>query len=157
MLIRNRRNGGVRSVLALILLSSCLLLSGCGPTRFQVDSSVLDDVRSIGKVVAEAAGEGDADGDIDVVNTVVVDVNTAKKGNALNEAVTILTRHGWNISTDNRPTQVTLDFANLPNAHLAVQPFDAAYFENNPQVLEPVKKSLAKPGTLVSVEAFASG
>ncbi|MEU8147899.1 hypothetical protein [Nonomuraea sp. NPDC048901] len=114
-------------------------------------------MRSIGKVVAEAVSEGDADGDIDVINTVVVDVTTTKKGNALNEAVTILTRHGWNISTDNRPTQVTLDFANLPNAHLAMHPFDAAYFENNPQVMERVKRSLAKPETLVSVQAFASG
>ncbi|HUR09678.1 MAG TPA: hypothetical protein VM347_44575, partial [Nonomuraea sp.] len=109
-------------------------------------------MRSIGRVVAEAATEGDADGDIDVINTVVVDVTTTKKGSALNEAVTILTRHRWNISTDNRPTQVTLDSANLPNAHLAIHPFDAAYFENNPQVLERVKKSLAKPETLVSVE-----
>ncbi|MEU7834113.1 hypothetical protein [Nonomuraea sp. NPDC049129] len=48
-------------------------------------------------------------------------------------------------------------FRESANAHLAMHPFDAAYFENNPQVMERVKRSLAKPETLVSVQAFASG
>ncbi|MEU7859857.1 hypothetical protein [Nonomuraea sp. NPDC049141] len=143
ILTRNRWNGGVRSVLTLILLSSCLLLSGCGSTRFQVDSRVLDDVRSIGKVVAETTSEGDAGGDIEVTNTQVVHVATTKKGNALDEAVKILARRGWNISADNRPTLVGLDSANQPHAYLAISPFDAAYFEDDPQVLERAKKSLA--------------
>ena len=79
-----------------------------------------------------------------------------QKRNALNEAVKILARRGWNISTDNRPTIVTLDSANRPGAYLAIRPFDAAYFEDDSQVLERVKESLAKSDALINAETFPS-
>ncbi|MET7461812.1 hypothetical protein [Nonomuraea sp. NPDC005501] len=152
----NKCNGMERNVLALILLSSCLLFSACGPTRFQVDPGVLDDVHSIGKVVVEATSEGDVDGDIDVINTVVI-VVSSKAGNTVDGAVAALVRRGWNISADNRPTQVMLNSASRPDVHLAITPFYAADFENDRQTLERVKGSLVNPGELVVVQALASG
>ncbi|MBB6350932.1 hypothetical protein FHU36_007504 [Nonomuraea muscovyensis] len=142
--------------LAVVLLGASLILSGCVSNRHQVDPAVLKDVRSIGKVIAEATSEGVVDRGVDVVNTVVVDIGAKKEGDALNEAVRILERHGWRISADNRPTLVSMDSSKWVNAYLAVRPYNPAYFEYVPKALERIKQSSTKEESVVSVEAAAS-
>lgn len=90
------------------------------------------------------------------MNTVVVDIGAKKEGDALNEAVRILERHGWRISADNRPTLVSMDSSKWVNAYLAVRPYNPAYFEYVPKALERIKQSSTKEESVVSVEAAAS-
>lgn len=150
---RRRRARLVRRNFA-ILLTASLLMSGCGYTTSQVDPAVLEEVRSVGKVIGESTSEGIWEDTNDIITMFVIDVGGKSGPGSVNRAIDLLGRRGWKILRTNLPTSVTMESPKWGTDQLVVRPFDPVEVENEPEIQEEIRKKSAKPAALVVVWAW---
>ncbi|MEV4177005.1 hypothetical protein [Nonomuraea sp. NPDC049709] len=149
-----RRRARLARINSLILLVASLFMSGCGYTTWQVDPAVLDEVRSIGRVIGESTSDGIWEDTNDIVTTFVIDVGGESGPESVNKAIDLLGRRGWKISHTNLPTSVTMESPKWESDRLVVRPFDPVEVENEPEIKEEIKKKRARPAALVVVWAW---
>ncbi|YCK38220.1 hypothetical protein ACNF49_30480 [Actinomadura sp. ATCC 39365] len=121
----------------------------------RVDSVLLGDVRTIGKVLAAVEGVSESDHIKQVSNLLVIDVGATSGSQALDKAVEFLIARKWAIATENRPAIVLLNSTVHKNTSVAVRPFHPAYFEDFPDVLQRLRGSSVDENSLVYLDVSA--
>ncbi|MET7461810.1 hypothetical protein [Nonomuraea sp. NPDC005501] len=93
----------IRTVVA---LSFALLISGCSGEAepLEVDTHVLGDMRSVGRVLAETETEAISDGSSVITRLIIVDVDGSGVESELAAASARLQGQGWKVA-DERPSQ----------------------------------------------------
>lgn len=97
--------------LALALSTALALLSGCSffsGTTSRVERAVVDEVRSIGGVIAETTTERHWDGQTPVTNVLVTDMRSTDSRTALEKAIALLKAFGWTIEMRRLPDWVSM-------------------------------------------------
>ncbi|MEV0347596.1 hypothetical protein AB0H88_17665 [Nonomuraea sp. NPDC050680] len=144
--------------IAATVLGAVLMASGCvfssAKVTLRVDPAALDDVRGIGEVRAEASHESERDGKTQVSRELVIDVGATSGREALDKAADLLAARKWVITTQNRPTIVLMESARWGETYATLRPFDPAYFEDKPEVLEQLKKASVKEEPLVYLDVY---
>ncbi|WP_127939413.1 hypothetical protein [Nonomuraea polychroma] len=149
-----RRRACLVRINSAILLTTSLLMSGCGYTTWQVDPAVLDEVRSIGRVIGESTSDGIWEDTNDIITTFVIDVGGKSGPESVDKTVDLLGKRGWKILRENRPTSTTMESPTWENDHLVVRPFHPAEIENEPSIQGMIKEKAPKPEALVVVWAW---
>ncbi|MER5320084.1 hypothetical protein [Streptosporangium roseum] len=118
---------------------------------------MLDEARSIGRIVGESISEGSYKNTTDVINALVIDTGGKSGPESVNKAMDILGKRGWKTSFNNLPISATLESPKWEANELIVRPFSAMYMENEPEILEAINRTAAKPDALVIVWAWMDG
>ncbi|MEO3861739.1 hypothetical protein [Acrocarpospora sp. B8E8] len=84
---------------------------------------MIDDIRSLGTIVAEESSEITWDGLTTITNVFVVDVNGSAATPSLNRAMDLLEEYGWESTHDRRPTSVAMLSSRL-DASIYMEGFD---------------------------------
>lgn len=137
-----------------ILLTASLLMSGCGYTTWQVDPAVLDEVRSIGRVIGESTSDDIWEDTNDIITTFVIDVGGKSSPESVAKAIDLLGKRGWKILHSNLPTSLTMESPKWGTDDLVVRPFDPVEVENEPAIQGEIKKKSTRPAALVVVWAW---
>ncbi|MEU7863279.1 hypothetical protein [Nonomuraea sp. NPDC049141] len=144
--------------IATTALGAVLMASGCvsppASVTMRVDPAALNDVRGIGEVRAEASDESERDGRTQVARDLVIDVGATSGRAALDKAADLLAARKWLIKAQNRPTIVLMESARWGETYATLRPFNPAYFEDKPEVLEQLKKASAKEESLVYLSVY---
>lgn len=140
----------------MVLISACLLASGCmlSPSTLRVSPAALDNVRGIGKMLAETSTENATENGRQIENLLVIDVGATSDREALDKAANLLAARKWAIDGENRPTIVFMKHANWPDTHLILRPFDSMYFKDYPEILKALKETSVKEEALVYISLF---
>ncbi len=157
---------GVRSLwqaslgfgMVIALFGMYLLVSGyrSAPETLRVDSAVLGDVRSIGKVLGEATTEdpGWEGGESTVTNIFAIDTGTADIREALEKSSDHLLQRKWVITAQRLPETILLEAIDHRGTSLQIDAFHPLKMGEYP---EPIKKAVGmstNPEELLIVYAF---
>ncbi|MEV7008186.1 hypothetical protein [Streptosporangium sp. NPDC051022] len=152
----NPRRAARTLTTAAILLSVQLLFSGCGlvSEALRVDPAVLDDVRGIGKVLAEATTEtpGQAGGPDKMTNTFVIDVGGVNAQDSLKKARGILLAHKWVSAAEEPPGGVRVKSPAWEGAYLNVRSYGSVTLGNYPEEIKKAVEAAADPEVLLIVD-----
>ena len=138
-----------------VFLSACLLASRCGlfkPEALRVDPGVLDDVRSIGKVLAEATTEGVAwERGTEITNRFVIDVGGVNASEALKKASDLLRKREREVVTEKIPEFVQMDSVAREDAHLTINAFNPLNVGLSRRDKESDRKGARKAGSATPI------
>ncbi|MFG2075407.1 hypothetical protein [Nonomuraea maritima] len=142
-----------RLVRSAILLTASLLMSGC-VTTWQVDPAVLNEVRSVGKVIGEVTYDGIWEDTNDIVTTFVIDVGGKSGPDSVDRAIDLLGGRGWKALRTDLPASVTMGSPKWGNNQLVVRPFDPREVKNKPEIENEISRKSPDPEALVVVLAW---
>lgn len=136
-------------------LVALLLLAGCGSQTFRVAPEVVDEVRSIGKVVAETR-DGIGWDEIEVVDEILVfDVGATSEEEALSKASDLLQRKGWGV-TSKSLGRVEMESPKWSDNRLTYTPVNMYDFGDQPipRVARAIRDVGARSEALIVVEIY---
>ncbi|MFC4005818.1 hypothetical protein ACFOY2_01190 [Nonomuraea purpurea] len=137
-----------------IALAVSLVIGGCAVKPDEVDVGALEEVRKIGTIIWEKRFEGLMGNDPDVTHIFVLNVGGDTEQESLKKAVTSLRSRSWVISLEDLPTSVFMESSKWNGAHLAMYALSDSDENDDPEVIEAIKKQGVEPGGLISVSAY---
>lgn len=126
------RRTAIAFALILLLYSLSLLLdlhSEFFPRTLRVDPGVVGEMRSIGKVLAEAEEEATWDGETRVAEILVIDVGSSSTEESINKAVSILRLRDWVVNYQNHDS-LSMASSKWGNVDLWIKGIE--FFKPNP-------------------------
>ncbi|MEU6790306.1 hypothetical protein ABZ907_01290 [Nonomuraea wenchangensis] len=128
----------VRAVVRVTVMALCVLMlaAGCGSLflhTVRAEAEAVDEVRSIGRVVAQTTEDPQYRDTIQIDDILMLDMNATTFDTATDEACRLLERRGW-VLTDKVPSHhLRMASTRWEDTSLTIYPFDQA---NSPNSLQ---------------------
>ncbi|WP_152990361.1 hypothetical protein [Sphaerimonospora mesophila] len=137
-----------------VLLFVLLLLPGCRselfPKTLRVGPGIVQEVRSIGKVLLEKTDEDTWDGITTVTEILVIDVGSLRAREALEKAGNLLRERGWVISAQRLPDWVQMESGEWENVLLSIEGLE--FYDSTEGLGPKERKAVNDPGGQVMSE-----